>query len=73
MSYELILPTDQRYFSQSSDAPYDRHIYELVFTNGQSEMYPSWETVHARWFQCPKQFLSHVNVVDIKNTKKGFK
>ena len=35
---ELIRPNDPRYFTQSSDGPYDRHKYELVYSNGQSEI-----------------------------------
>lgn len=59
-------------FERTSDDPYDRHTYKLVFTNNQSEIYDSWEVLQSRWFQVPDQFKSHVEVLDKKN-KKGFK
>ena len=69
MSYDLIKPNDPRYFAQTCDKPYDRHHYRIVFTNGQSELYEDWQVAHARWFQCPGQFLSHMDVVDPKKKK----
>jgi hypothetical protein len=68
---ELIQRSDSRYFTQTSDAPYDRHTYNIVFSNGQSEHYPSWEQVQSRWFEAPTQFLSHIEVMDVKQSK-GF-
>ena len=70
---QVIDPSDERYFTRTSDAPYDRHTYNIIFSNGQSEHYPSWEQVQSRWCQVPKQFLSHVEVLDIRKKKgKGF-
>jgi hypothetical protein len=62
-------------FEQTSDKPYDRHHYKLVYTNGQSIVFEDYMNVQARWFQTPSQFLSHIEVLDIpqKNKKKGFK
>ena len=71
MSYDLIKPNDPRYFSQTCDKPYDRHRYNIVFTNGQTEIYDDWQVAHARWFQSPGQFLSHMEVVDVKPKKKS--
>ena len=68
---ELIKKSDPRYFTQSSNSLYDRHTYKIVFSNGQSENYPSWEQVQSRWFETPTQFLSHVEVIDLKQSK-GF-
>ncbi len=68
---QVIHPTDKRYFKQTSNAPYDRHTYNIVFSNGQLEHYPSWELVQSRWFEVPTQFLSHVEVLDVKQSK-GF-
>ena len=74
---ELIRPNDPRYFTESSDGLYDRHKYELVYSNGQSEIYDSWEQLRGRWFEVPGKFKSHVNVIDQKQKKKksngGFK
>ena len=71
MSYDLIKPNDPRYFAQTSNDPYDRHHYRIVFTNGQSELYEDWQVAHSRWFQTPGQFLSHMEVVDVKPKKKS--
>jgi hypothetical protein len=67
---QVIDPSDERYFTRTSDAPYDRHTYNIIFSNGQIEHYPSWEQVQSRWFEVPKQFLFRIEVLD-KRTKKG--
>ena len=38
MSPELISPSDPRYFSQTSDDPYDRHQYKLFYTSGKEQV-----------------------------------
>lgn len=68
---QVIDPSDERYFTKTSDAPYDRHTYNIVFSNGQSEHYASWEQVQSRWFEVPKQFLSRIEILDVKQSK-GF-
>ena len=60
------------FFKQTSDLPYDRHNYKLVFTNNQWEVYDAWELVQARWFQVPPQFKSHIEILDKGKKKKGF-
>ena len=74
MSYELISPNDSRYFTVTCSKSYERHNYRIVFSNGQSELYQYWDLVFARWFETPKQFLSHIEVVDNKkkNARGGF-
>ena len=32
----LIAPSDPRYFTQTSDKPYDRHEYKVVAKSGES-------------------------------------
>ena len=59
-------------FKQTSDEPYLRHHYKLVYSNGQSAIFDNYADVYASWFQTPPDFLSHVEVLDIKE-KKGFK
>ena len=66
---QCIDPSDDRYFTVTSDKPYNRHHYTIVFANGQSEDYKTWEEVKIRWFETPGQFLSHIEVID---KKKGF-
>jgi hypothetical protein len=48
---------------------YDRHKYKLYLSNGKTEVYEWYDEVQARWFQTPKQFLSHVEVIDRKKKR----
>ena len=45
----LIEKTDSRYFSQTSDAPYDRHHYKIVCQN-KSFVVESWDEVQEYWW-----------------------
>ena len=63
-------------FTQTSDAPYDRHHYRLTYTNKQSIVLESWEELQQHWFQTPVEFLFHAEVLDKPKKKKtngGFK
>jgi hypothetical protein len=67
--------TELKVFSQTSDEPYLRHDYKLIFTNGNSVVFDNYEDVQRTWFQTPNQFLGHVEVLDHKEPKtksKGF-
>jgi len=66
---ELIPKTSPEYFDQTCYKPYDRHKYKLFLTSGKVEVYEYWQDVQARWFQTPKQFLSHIEVIDRKKKK----
>ena len=73
-----VLPELPKWFAQTSDEPYDRHQYRLVFSNKQSKIFDSWEELRNEWFNMPSQFKSYIEVLDkpnIKNkkTKGGFK
>jgi len=59
-------------FKQTSDEPYLRHHYKLVYSNGQSVVFDNYTDVQMSWFQTPSEFVSHIEVLDIKE-KKGFK
>ena len=62
------------FFQQTSDEPYNRHDYKLVYTNGQTKVFEEHQDFMAAWFQYPKQLLSHGEVLDkkVKNkTKSG--
>jgi hypothetical protein len=62
-------------FKQTSDDPYDRHDYKLVFSDGKTLVFDNYEDLQLVWFQSPWQFLSHVEVLDKKKKKtksKGF-
>ena len=58
-------------FKQTCDKPYLRHQYKVVYNNGREVVFDNYMDVQAIWFQTPKQFLSHIEVLDIK--QKGFK
>jgi hypothetical protein len=57
-------------FEQTCYKPYDRHLYRLIFSNGKSKVFDDYMDVQATWLQTPKQFLSHVEILD-KKTKKA--
>lgn len=59
-------------FKQTSDKPYLRHHYKLVYSNGQSVVFDNYADVWAAWSQTPSEFVSHIEVLDVKE-KKGFK
>ena len=46
---ELIAKEDPRYFSQTSDIPYDRHHYKIVCPN-KSFVVESWDEVQEYWW-----------------------
>jgi len=61
-------------FKQTSDEPYTRHRYKIVFSDGKSAVFDNYEDVQVLWFQTPSQFLSHVEVLDKSIVQyKGFK
>ena len=65
-----------QWFEQTSDEPYNRHDYKLVYTNGNTDVYDNYMDLQAVWFQRANRFLSHVEVLDkkkkTKTNPKGF-
>ena len=62
-----------QWFEQTSNEPYNRHDYKLVYTNGETKVFEEHQDFMAAWFQYPKQLLSHGEVLDkkVKKTKSG--
>jgi len=60
-----------KFFTQTSDKPYDRHRYKLVGVNQNELIFDDWEQVQAYWLQAPSQFLSHIEVLDKKKKSNG--
>jgi hypothetical protein len=60
-------------FKQTSNEPYLRHDYKVVFENGREVIFDSYEDVQVTWFQNGGNFLSHIEVLDRKQEAKGFK
>lgn len=70
---ELIQPNDPRYFTQTSDGSYDRHLYRIVLANGESLTVDDYEQMRSFWFNYDSKLLSHVEVIDdVKESVKGF-
>ena len=66
----MITPTQSHKFT--SDKPYNRHKYELVFSDGRSVVIDDYETMKQAWWKY-NQVVSHVNVVDKRGVSgKGF-
>ena len=67
----LIETTDPRYFTVSSDELYDRHHYKIVSKNGNTITVNNWEDAAMIWWN-KKVVLSHIEVLDKAQSKKGF-
>ena len=74
---KLIEKNDPRYFSQTSNEPYDRHHYKIVCSS-KSFVVESWNEVQEWWwnnYNLPT-FDAVVHVIDKpkpKKQSKGFK
>ena len=55
-------------FTQTSNEPYDRHHYKIVFEDDDWITVETYQDVHTVWHQF--QGASHVEVLDIKPKKK---
>jgi hypothetical protein len=67
----LIERTDPQYFTLSSDELYDRHHYRVVSKTGDTVVMENWEDAALMWWN-QKAFLSHIDVLDKPQSKKGF-
>ena len=70
---KLIEKNDPLYFTQTSDALYDRRWYKIHCTDKSVKVVQSYEEVQTAWWNF-KQFISHVEVIDAKRQQqpKGF-
>ena len=66
---ELIPKDDPRYFSQTSDIPYDRHYYKVVTTTNEY-IFDDYEQVRQMWWNYDSSMLKYVEVIDKPKTKK---
>ena len=67
---ELIGKNDPRYFSQTCNKPYDRHLYKIVCKN-KSVVLESWEEVQEYWWN--NMALNPDMIVEVLDKKRGFK
>ena len=66
----LIERDDPRYFTETSNEPYDRHKYKLTFPDGHSMIVESYEQVQVMWFEHLRNWQGvKVEVID---GSKGF-
>ena len=75
MMPNLIEKNDSRYFSQTSDEPYDRHYYKIVCQDN-SFVVKSWDEVQEYWWNnchSPWSKETVIHVIDKPKSKKGFK
>ena len=66
---KLIEKNDPRYFTRTSDAPYDRHWYKVWCIDNTVKVLHSYEEVQEAWWNF-KHFISHVEVIDAKKQSK---
>ncbi len=64
----MITPTQSHTFT--SDQPYNRHKYKLVFVDGRSIVFDDYSKMKGAWSQF-SEVCSHVVVVDNKKSGGG--
>lgn len=64
----MITPTKNQV--HSSDQPYNRHKYKLVFVDGRSIVFEDYSQMKQTWTQF-SEVCSHVIVVDRKKSGGG--
>ena len=69
---KLIGKDDPLYFGQTSDEPYDRHYYKLVFKE-KHVILKTWDEVQEYWWNRTAFEKPVVEVIDKPQPKKGFK
>jgi hypothetical protein len=57
-------------FTCTSDAPYDKHNYEVVLKNNKKVFFDNWEDTQVYWYQ-NWQIPDFLDVIIIKDKKKG--
>ena len=62
-------------FKQTCDKPYTRHHYKMVYNDGTHQVFDNYEDAQQLWWNRSGNFLSHIEVLDIKKKQKskGFK
>ena len=70
---KIIGKNDPQYFSQTSNEPYDRHDYKIVYKD-RSFVVESWEEVQEYWWNNSHKFeLPVIEVIDKPKTNKKSK
>ena len=58
------------YFKQTCDKPYDRQWYKVWCKDNSVKIIEDYDDVINAWFNY-KQYISHVEVIDAKRTKRS--
>jgi len=66
---KLIKKDDPLYFTETSNALYDRNWYKIHCTDKSVKIVESYEEVQTAWWNY-KQFISHIEVIDAKKQSK---
>ncbi len=68
----IMKSNDAPYFTQTSNAPYDRHRYKIICKDNSVKIVSSWEEAQTAWWNYP-QYISIIEVIDEKQPKpQGF-
>jgi hypothetical protein len=60
-------------FQQTSNEPYLRHDYKVVYDDGTYQVFDNYEDAKSLWWNRNGNFLIHIEVLDRKQEAKGFK
>lgn len=61
------------HFTHTSDLPYDKHDYKLIFNNNKSKIFTNYYDLLHVWYSTPKEKLDRVEILDKKKkNSKGF-
>lgn len=58
-------------FTCTSNAPYDRHTYEVVLKTGKKKSFEHWEDAQHYWFS-RYQISDYLDYIVAKDKTKGF-
>ena len=53
-------------FTETSDSPYDRHEYAIIFGNGRQQLFGDYETMRNFWWTHVQLSKMTVEVIDKK-------
>lgn len=57
-------------FTATSDTPYDRHIYRVIYANGKAVEVATYDDAQMLWYSSPRPKV--IEVVSPKGKSKGF-
>ena len=58
-------------FKLHCEKPYTRHHYKVVYDDGTYQVFDNYEDAQVLWWNRSGNFLSHIEVLDIKQKSKA--